>query len=63
MDVNHVIAAVVIRERQALYASQDWQRRAVMEAALRRMRRRPESRPKRFRLWRPLVVRPEGGMG
>lgn len=61
MDINHVIAEVTVQERQQLFASSEWQRRALLAAALRRVRRARPARPMRLRLWRPLVARPEGG--
>ena len=63
MHVNHVIAEVTVRQRQELYASKDWQRRAELDAATRRTRRRKVSRGREFRMWWPLVARPEGGVG
>jgi hypothetical protein len=62
MDINHVIAQVAVHERQQLFATKDWQRRAVLGAALRRTRRARPQRPRRLWMWRPLVARPEGGV-
>lgn len=62
MDVNHVIAEVTIQERQQLYASKDWQRRAALGATWRLVRRAKPPRPPRLRTWWPLVARPEGGV-
>jgi hypothetical protein len=63
MDTNHVIAEVTVRQLQDKYASQDWQRRAELDAAVRRTRRSAAPRRRRFRMWRPLVARLDGGVG
>ncbi|HEX6337300.1 MAG TPA: hypothetical protein VFZ85_10120 [Jiangellaceae bacterium] len=62
MDINHVIAEVTIQERQQLYASKDWRRRAELGAAVRRIRRSAVPRRRWFRTWRPLVARLDGGV-
>jgi hypothetical protein len=63
MDINHVIAEVTVRQLQDKYASEDWQRRAELGAAVRRTRRSAAPRRLWFRNWRPLVARLDGGVG
>ncbi|HSJ61557.1 MAG TPA: hypothetical protein VK895_10015 [Jiangellaceae bacterium] len=63
MDINHVIAEVTFRQLQDKYASQDWQRRAELDAAVRRTRRSAAPQRRWFRMRRPLVARLEGGVG
>jgi hypothetical protein len=61
MDLQHVIAELIVQDRQRVFESEDWKRRAALSAAARPGKDSAGSKRRRALRWRrTLVVLPEG---